>query len=114
MYHRDICSVCRRNNPTLIFIFMAYYLTVTKSNTTGVSLVEQQRVTFPEHLDLPLDFSGVCDIQSLAFCVVSCLSFYNFSFDHCIVSPWNYGIILPIWYMLYLQLNVNTLMLMNI
>ena len=56
--------------------------------TRRVPLVEQELLTFPEHLSSPQVFSGVRVTRSLVLCVCfadRCLSFCSFSFDHCVV-----------------------------
>jgi len=71
--------------------------------TRRVSLVEQELLTFPEHLSSPPVFSGVFVTRSLVLyvCFVDrCLSFCTFSFDHCVVcSSLIYGFWLPLWYL---------------
>ena len=68
-----------------------------------VSLVEQELLTFPEHLSSPPVFSGVRVTRSLVLyvCFVDrCLSCCPFSFDHCVVcSSSIYGFWLPLWYL---------------
>jgi hypothetical protein len=68
-----------------------------------VPLVEQELLTFPEHLSSPPIFSGVCATRSLVLyvCFVGrCLSFCTFSFGHCVVcSSSIYGFWLPLWYL---------------
>ena len=54
----------------------------------GVTIVEQQRLTFLEHLSSHPVFSGVRVTWSLVLYVCSvdrCLSFCAFSFGHCVV-----------------------------
>ena len=56
--------------------------------TRWVPLVEQELLTLPEHLSSPPVFSGVRVARSfvLYVCFVDrCLSFFTFSFDHCVV-----------------------------
>ena len=56
--------------------------------------VEQELLTFPEHLSSPPVFSGVRVTRSLVLyvCFVDrCLSFYTFSFGHCVVCSSIYG-----------------------
>jgi len=72
--------------------------------TRRVSLVEQELLTFPEHLCSPPVFSGVRDTRFLVLlyvCFVDrCLSSCTFSFGHCVVfSSSIYGFWLPFWYL---------------
>ena len=70
--------------------------------TRRVSLVEQELLTFPEHLSSPSVLSDVCVTRSLVLCVFfvdRCLSFCLVSFGHFIVCPWIYGFWLPRWYL---------------
>jgi hypothetical protein len=56
--------------------------------TRRVPQVEQELLTFPEHLSSPLAFSEVRVTRSLVLClrfVDRCLSFCAFSFDHSVV-----------------------------
>jgi hypothetical protein len=56
--------------------------------TRRVPLVEQELITLPEHLSSPPVFSRVRVTRSLVLCVClvdRCLSFYTFSFGHCVV-----------------------------
>ena len=66
-------------------------------------LVEQELLTLPEHLSSPPVFSGVRVTRSLVLyvCFVDrCLSFFPFSFGHCVFcSSSIYGFWLPIWYL---------------
>jgi hypothetical protein len=68
--------------------------------TRRVSLVEQELLTLPEHMNSTLVFSGVRVTRSLALCVFfvdRCLSFCTFSFGHCVVCPSSiYGFWLPL------------------
>jgi hypothetical protein len=53
-----------------------------------VPLVEKELPTLPEHLSSPPIFSWVRVTRSLVLCVCfvdCCLSFYTFSFGHCVV-----------------------------
>jgi hypothetical protein len=53
-----------------------------------LTLVEQELPTLPEHLSSPPIFSWVRVTRSLVLCVCfvdCCLSFYTFSFGHCVV-----------------------------
>jgi hypothetical protein len=50
--------------------------------------VEEELLTFPEHLTSSPVFSGVRVTRSLVLCVYlvdRCLSFCTFSFGHCVV-----------------------------
>jgi hypothetical protein len=71
--------------------------------TRRVSLVEQELLTLPEHLNSASVFTGVRVTRSLVLyiCFVDrCLSFCTFSFDHCVVcSSSIYGFWLPVWYL---------------
>ena len=71
--------------------------------TRRVSLVEQELLTFPEHLSSPPVFCGVRVTRYLVLCVCfidRCLSFCTFSFAHCVVcSSSIYGFWLPLWYL---------------
>ena len=52
--------------------------------------MEQELLTFPEHLSSPPVFSGVHVTLSLVLCVMFvdlCLIFCTFSFGHCVVCP---------------------------
>jgi hypothetical protein len=52
------------------------------------NLVEQELLSFPEHLNQPREFSEVGVAQSFVFRVVFCGSLFvilSFSFVHCIV-----------------------------
>ena len=56
--------------------------------TRRVPLVEQELLTFPEHLSSPPVFSGVRVTRSLVLCVCfvdRCSSFCTFSFGQCVV-----------------------------
>jgi len=68
--------------------------------TRGVSLVEQELLTLPEHLSSAPVFSGVRVTRSLVLyvCFVDrCLSFCTFSFGHCAVCSYSiYGFWLPL------------------
>ena len=68
-----------------------------------VPLEEQELLTLPEYLSSPPVFSGVQVTRSLVLCVCfvyRCLSFYYFSFDHCVVcSSSIYGFLLPLSYL---------------
>ena len=83
---------------------------VTERVTRRVSQVEQELLTFLEHLStIPVFgggsycsiFSGIRATRSLVLCVCfgnRCLSFCTFSFGHCIVcSSSIYGFWLPLW-----------------
>jgi hypothetical protein len=62
--------------------------------------VEQELLTFLEHLSSPWFFSGVCVTRSLVFCVMFCRSlFVLFLFGSCFVCPSIYGFWLPLWYL---------------
>jgi hypothetical protein len=53
-------------------------------------------------------FNGVGVTRSLVLCVCfvdRCLSFYAFSFDHCVFCSSNYGFWLPLWYLQTLLIN---------
>jgi hypothetical protein len=71
--------------------------------TRKVSLVEQELLTLPEHLNSPPVFSGVCVTWSLILCVCfvdRCLSFCTFSFGHCVVCFSSiYGFWLPLCFL---------------
>ena len=75
--------------------------------TRCVPLLEQELLTFPEHLS----FSGVCVTQSLVLCVCfvdRCMSFCPFSCGHCVVcSSSIYGFWLPLWYFQTLLSTIN-------
>jgi hypothetical protein len=68
-----------------------------------VSLVEQELLTLPEHLNSPPVFSGIHVSRSLVLfvCFVDCcLSFCPFSSGHCVVcSSLIYEFWLPLWYL---------------
>ena len=70
--------------------------------TRRVSLVEQELLTFPEHLSSPSVLSDVRVTRSLDLCICfvdRCLSFCLFSFGHFVVCPSIYGFWLPRWYL---------------
>ena len=71
--------------------------------TRRVSLVEQELLPLPEHLNSPPVFSGVRVTRSLVLyvCFVDrCLSFYSFSFGHCVACFSSiYGFWLILWYL---------------
>ena len=66
-------------------------------------VVKQELLTLPEHLNSPPVFSGVRVTRSLVLCVCfvdRCLSFFTFSFGHCVVcSSSIYSFWLPLWYL---------------
>ena len=65
----------------------------------SLPLVEQELLTFPEHLSSSPVFSGVRVTRSLILCVCfvdRCLSFCTSSFGHCSSSI--DGFWLPLWY----------------
>jgi hypothetical protein len=72
-------------------------------------LVEQERLTLPEHLSSPPGLSGVRVTRFLVLyvCFVDrCLSFCTFYFGHCVVcSSSIYGFWLPLWYLQILLVN---------
>ena len=72
-----------------------------------MSYERDELLTLPEHMiSLPV-FSGIRVIRSLILClcfVDYCLSFYPFSFDHCVVCPSIYGFLLTLWYLQILLL----------
>jgi hypothetical protein len=73
--------------------------------TRRVPLVEQKRLTHPEHLSSPPVFCGVRVTLSLVLCVCfvdHCLSFCTFSFGHCVVCSSIYRFWLPLWYLEHL------------
>ena len=78
--------------------------------TWRVPLVEQERLTILEHLSSCPIFRGVRVTWSLVLyvCFVNrCLSFYIFSFGHCLVcSSSIYRFWLPLWYLLAIVLSV--------
>jgi hypothetical protein len=72
--------------------------------TRWVLLVEQERLTLPEHLSSPPVFNWVRITGSLVLCVCivdRCLSFCTFfSFGHCVVcSSLIYGFWSSLWYL---------------
>ena len=70
--------------------------------TRWVPVVEQEMLTFPEHMSSPPVFSGVRVTRSLTLyvCFVDCcLSCCTFSFGHCVVCSSIYGFWLPLWYL---------------
>ena len=74
--------------------------------TRRMSLVEQELLILPEHLNSPPVFSGIRVTRSLVLyiCFVDrWLSYSTISFGHCLVcSSWIYGFWLPRWYLLHL------------
>jgi hypothetical protein len=85
-------ALITHNHPTLILLFAGICKHLLNQTcqismlvnvcvvTQHVPLVEQKLLTLPEHLSLPLVFSGVCVTQSLVFCVIFCLPFFVFIF----------------------------------
>ena len=74
--------------------------------------VEQELPTLPEHLTSPPMFSGVCDTQSLVFCVMFCRLLFVllpfFFWPLCCLCPSIYGFWLPLWYLTtFLCLEIN-------
>jgi len=71
--------------------------------TRRVSLVEQDLLNLPEHMSSPPVFSGIRVSRSLVLCVCfvdRCLSFWTFSFGHCVVcSSSIYRFWLALWYL---------------
>jgi hypothetical protein len=71
--------------------------------TRRVSLVEQEMLTLSEPLSTPPVCSGVRVTRSLVLHVCfddRCLSFYTFSFGHCVIcSSSIYGVWFPLWYL---------------
>jgi hypothetical protein len=68
--------------------------------TLRVPLMKQELLTLPEHLSVPLVFSGVHVTRSLVLCVCfvdRCLSFCTFSFSHCVFCSSIYGFWSPLW-----------------
>ena len=92
-------------------ILLVFYILVTIASSImnkhhtirWAKLVEQELLTFPEHLSSPLCFSGICVTWSLVLCVCfvdRCLSFCTFSFGHCVVCPTLiYELWIPLWYL---------------
>ena len=60
--------------------FIILFFVLLWSIHYGVSLVEQELLTLPEHLSSSLVFSGVYVPLSLVFCVVFCRSLFVFLF----------------------------------
>ena len=94
-----VATTCRKHF-TVLSSFMTYHGVVTRL-TRWVSLVEQELLTFSEHLSSSPVFSGVRVTRSLVLCICfvdRCLSFCTFSFGHCVVcSSSLYGFWLPLW-----------------
>jgi hypothetical protein len=70
--------------------------------TQRMSLVEQELLTFSNHLSSPPVLSRVRVTRSLVLfvCFVDrCWSFFLFAFGHCVVCPSIYGFRLPLWYL---------------
>ena len=82
--------------------------------TRRVSLVEQEQLTLPGHLNTPTVFGGVRVVRSLVLCVCfvdRCLSFRTFSFGHCVVcSSSIYGFWLPLWYLQTLLSSISAIL----
>ena len=107
-----LCYICLNLSLSIVSPFSlshthhnTFRLPVTRL-TRWVPLVEQEQLTLPEHLS----FNGVRVTRSLVLCVCfvdHCLSFYPFSFGHCVVcSSSIYGFWLLLWYLqilLYLK-----------
>ena len=65
-------------------------------------MVEQELPSLWSTWDHPRFFVGVCINRSLVLFVCFedwCLSFYPFSFGHCVVCPSIYGLWLPLWFL---------------
>ena len=79
----DVClSVMLDIHPYPFLLITGFVTRLTRR----VSLVEQELLTISEHLSSPPVFSGVRVTRSLVLCVCfvdRCLSFYTFSFGHC-------------------------------
>jgi hypothetical protein len=77
--------------------------------TRRISLVEQERITLPEHLSSPPVFSGVRFARSFVLCVLlgRCLSVCLFSSGHCVVC------LSSISGFLYYPVGISKLFLMN-
>jgi hypothetical protein len=67
-HNHHVLSVWREDTSWLITRFV--------TRVTRVSLVEQELLTFMEHLSSSLVFSGVHITRSLVFCVVFCRSWF--------------------------------------
>ena len=91
----QVCFICRNHNPVLSS-YMTYHMVCIKSSTMGVTC--EARTAY--HSGAPEFTPGFCGVpvdESSVFCVMSCrswfvllslcLSFFLFSFGHCIVSP---------------------------
>jgi hypothetical protein len=78
--------------------------------TRRVPLVEQELLTIPDRLSSSPVFSGIRVTRSLVLYVCfadNCLSFYTFSFGHCVIcSSSIYGLWLPLWYLKTLLIKV--------
>jgi len=64
-------------------------------------LVEQELLTLLEHMNASPSFSGFRVTRSLVLCVCfvnRCLSFWTFSFGHCVVCLSICEFFLPLWY----------------
>ena len=76
-----ICSTCRKH-----FLSSPHSWLLNgcvPRLTRRVQLVEQELLTFPQHMSSHPVFIRVCVTRSLVLCV--CLSFCTFSFGHCVV-----------------------------
>ena len=63
-----------------------------------MSLVEQELLTVPKHLNSPPVFGGILIVQSLIYCIVFCRSLFVLSI---------YGFWLPLWYLKTLLKGLN-------
>ena len=95
-------NIITRKSET-IWILTKHKQELLKAVLRRVPLVEQELLTLPGHLSSPPVFSRVRVTRSLILCVCfvdRCLSFWTFSFDHCVVcSSSIYGFRLSLWHL---------------
>ena len=71
-------------------------------NSTGATSRAGIALSLPEHMSSPALISGVRVTRSLVLCLCfldRCLSFFTFSFNHCVICSLIYGFWLPLWYL---------------
>jgi hypothetical protein len=107
-----ICSTCR--NTSRSFPHSRLITGFLTNLARRVPLVEQERLTLPEHMSSHPVFSGVRVTRALVLyvCFVDrCLSLCTFSFGHCVVcSSSIYGFWLPLWYLQTLLSYIGTVL----
>ena len=108
-HHWPLLNICVTNDHGYVPL-VVNLRHITEFVARRVPLLEQELLTFSEHLCSPPVFSGVRVTRSLGLCVYfvdRCLSFCTFSFGHCAVcSSSIYGFWLLLWYLLAIVLSV--------